>query len=66
MRNKLEYVEKNKFIYIVGRKYSAIANGSFIMVDYDTNKKKDLLLKVFMEFWPFCPYEPLIRKKFAE
>lgn len=50
MRNKLEYVEQNKCIYIVGRKYSAVANGSFIMVDHDTNPKKDLLLKVFMEF----------------
>ncbi len=50
MRNKLEYVEKNKCIYIVGRKYSAIANGSFIMVDHESNPKKNQLLKVFMEF----------------
>ena len=50
MRNKLEYVNKNKCIYIVGRKYSAIANGSCIMVDYEKNPKKDQLLKVFMEF----------------
>lgn len=50
MRSKLEYVNKNKCLYIVGRKYSAVANGSFVMIDHDTNPKKDLLLKVFMEF----------------
>ncbi|MBR2425804.1 MAG: hypothetical protein IKB16_03590 [Lentisphaeria bacterium] len=50
MRNKLEYVNKNKCLYIVGRKYTAVANGSFVMIDYDTNPRKDQLLKVFMEF----------------
>ena len=50
MRNKLDYVNKNKCLYIVGRKYTAVANGSFVMIDHDTNPKKDLLLKVFMEF----------------
>lgn len=50
MRNKLDYINKNKCLFIVGRKYTAVANGSFVMIDYDTNPKKDLLLKVFKDF----------------
>ena len=49
-RAKIEYVDKNKFIYIYGFKFSAISHGSFIMVDYEDNPLKDKLLEAFKNF----------------
>ena len=49
-RAKIEYVDKNGFIYIYGFKFSAISRGSFIMVDYETNPLKDKLLEAFNNF----------------
>ncbi|MBQ7730293.1 MAG: hypothetical protein IJT68_00490 [Lentisphaeria bacterium] len=49
-RAKIEYVDKNGFIYIYGFKYSAVSHGSFIMVDYETNPLKDKLLEAFKKF----------------
>jgi hypothetical protein len=49
-RAKIEYVDKNGFIYIYGFKYSAVSHGSFIMVDYETNPLKDRLLEAFKSF----------------
>jgi len=49
-REKIEYVDKNGFIYIYGFKFSAISHGSFIMVDYEDNPLKDELLKAFKNF----------------
>ena len=49
-RAKIDYVDKNGFIYIYGFKYSAISRGSFIMVDYETNPLKDKLLEAFNNF----------------
>ena len=49
-RAKIEYVDKNKFIYIYGFKFSAVSHGSFIMVDYEDNPLKDKLLEAFKSF----------------
>ena len=49
-RAKIEYVDKNKFIYIYGFKFPAVSNGSFIMVDYEDNPLKDKLLEAFKNF----------------
>ena len=49
-RAKIEYVEKNGFIYIYGFRYPAVARGSFIMVDYEENPLKDKLLEAFNNF----------------
>ena len=49
-RAKIEYVDKNGFIYIYGFKFSAISRGSFIMVDYEDNPLKDKLLEAFNNF----------------
>jgi len=49
-RAKIEYVDKNHFIYIYGFKFSAVSNGSFIMVDYEDNPLKDKLLEAFKNF----------------
>ena len=50
MRKKLDYVRKNKCIYIVGNRFPARVNGSFIMVDYESNPEKEKLIRVFDEF----------------
>ena len=49
-RAKIEYVNKNHFIYIYGFKFPAISRGSFIMVDYEDNPLKDQLLEAFKNF----------------
>ncbi len=49
-RSKIEYVDKNGFIYIYGFKFSAVSHGSFIMVDYEDNPLKDKLLEAFKSF----------------
>ena len=49
-RAKIEYVDKNKFIYIYGNKFPAVSHGSFIMVDYEENPLKDKLLEAFNNF----------------
>ena len=49
-RAKLDYVDKNGFIYIYGFKFPAISRGSFIMVDYEENPLKDKLLEAFNKF----------------
>ena len=49
-RAKIEYVDKNGFIYIYGFKFPAISRGSFIMVDYEDNPLKDQLLEAFNKF----------------
>ena len=50
MRKKLEYIKKNKCVYIVGIRYPARVNGSFVMVDYEINPQKDKLIEVFDNF----------------
>lgn len=49
-RAKIEYVDKNGFIYIYGFKFPAVSRGSFIMVDYEDNPLKDKLLEAFNKF----------------
>ena len=49
-RAKIEYVDKNGFIYIYGFKFPAVSRGSFIMVDYEENPLKDQLLEAFNNF----------------
>ena len=49
-RAKIEYVDKHGYIYIYGFKFPAVSRGSFIMVDYVDNPKKDELLKAFQQF----------------
>lgn len=49
-RAKIEYVDKNKFIYIYGNKFPAVSHGSFIMVDYVDNPLSDKLLEAFKSF----------------
>ena len=49
-RAKIEYVDKNGFIYIYGFKFPAVSRGSFIMVDYEDNPLRDKLLEAFKSF----------------
>ena len=49
-RARIEYVDKNKFIYIYGVKFPAGSHGSFIMVDYEDNPLRDKLLEAFKSF----------------
>ncbi len=50
MRAKLDYIIKHKCVFILGHKYPAAVNGSFVMIDHELNPQRDLLLKVFEEF----------------
>ena len=50
MKKKLDYIKKNECVYIVGNRFPARVNGSFVMVDYEINPQKDKLIRVFDEF----------------
>ena len=49
-RAKIDYVDEHGYIYIYGFKFPAISHGSFIMVDYEENPRKDELLEAFKSF----------------
>ena len=50
MRKKLDWIIDNKCVFILGRKYPAMVNGSFVMIDYEQNPKREILIKAFQEF----------------
>lgn len=50
MRKKLDYIRKNKCVYIVGNRFPARVNGSFVMVDHEINPEKETLIRVFDDF----------------
>lgn len=49
-RKKLEKIKENGCLYIWGIRYPAMANGSFVMIDYEQNPKRDLLIDAFESF----------------
>ena len=49
-RRKLESIEKSGVLYINGVEFSAVINGSFVMIAHDTNLKKKELLQAFKNF----------------
>ena len=51
-RERIEFAKKHKYIFLIGRKYEAIVNGSFIMVAANTNKEKNKIIKAFKSFKP--------------
>lgn len=52
MRKRLEYVDKNGFLYIAAFKLPALRHGSFVMMDYQRFKPetKKKLIKAFKDF----------------
>lgn len=49
-RKKLEKIEENGCLYILGIRYPAMVNGSFVMIDYEKNPKRELLIDAFESF----------------
>ncbi len=49
-RSRVEKIDENGFVYIIGLKVPARVNGSFVMIDADTNPEKDKLIKAFDSF----------------
>lgn len=49
-REKLASISAKGYVYLIGIKKTAVVNGSFVMVDSDINKKRELIEKVFREF----------------
>ena len=48
--SKIEKIDEGGFVYIVGIKYPAIRNGSFLLIDYEGNTSKDKIIKMFKDF----------------
>ncbi len=51
-KERLERIKTTGVMYVVGKKFKALVNGSFVMIDYDTHPDAARLEKVFMEFRP--------------
>lgn len=47
---KLEWIIENDCVYIVGLKYPVKVNGSFVMIDFEKNPKKDKIIEAFESF----------------
>jgi len=48
--DRLQKITKEGYVYLAGIKKRVLVNGSFILVDSDLNKKRELIEKTFMEF----------------
>jgi len=46
----LDRVDKNGVFYVVGVKFKAIRNGSFIMIDYEKHPDSNRIVKAFESF----------------
>ena len=51
-RQRIEFAKKHKYVFLIGRKYEAIVNGSFVMVAANSNKEKTKIIKAFKSFKP--------------
>ena len=49
-REHLEKIKEKGWVGIAGKKFSVAINGSFIMIDYESNPEKDKLLSAFNSF----------------
>ncbi|UDQ96610.1 hypothetical protein AAEX28_05995 [Lentisphaerota bacterium WC36G] len=49
-RERLEFAKKNGYIFIVGRKFEAFVNGSFVMISANSNKEKKKIIAAFKSF----------------
>ena len=49
-KKRLELVEKNKFLYIIGIKYPAFINGSFVMIQAESHPQKKKIIEIFNDF----------------
>jgi len=47
---KIEKIQENGHVYIIGLKYPVIVNGSFILMDYERNPSKDKIVEAFESF----------------
>ena len=49
-KEKLERVDETGVFYVVGIRYKAIRNGSYILIDYEKHPQKDAIVKAFETF----------------
>lgn len=47
---KIEKIQENGHVYIIGLKYPVIVNGSFVLMDYERNPSKDKIIEAFEKF----------------
>ena len=49
-KKRIELIEKNKYVYIMGLKFPAIVHGSFVLVNVNSNPKKHEIINAFKKF----------------
>jgi len=49
-KEKLDKIEENGSVYIMGVRFPALVNGSFMMMDYDQNPEKEKIVAAFKSF----------------
>lgn len=48
--HRYRLVEDSGVLYINGKKFKALRNGCFVMIDYDTHPKQEKIVKAFESF----------------
>lgn len=49
-RERLESIKVKKEMYVLGKKFTPVINGSFVMIDYEGNTDKERILDAFKSF----------------
>lgn len=49
-RERLERIKKDNFVYVEGKKYPVITNGTFMLLGYEVNPQRDRIIEVFNSF----------------
>lgn len=49
-KEKLKHVDETGVFYVVGIRYKAIRNGSYVLIDFEKHPQKDAVVKAFESF----------------
>ena len=49
-KEKLKHVDDTGVFYVVGIRYKAVRNGSYVLIDFEKHPQKDAIVKAFESF----------------
>jgi hypothetical protein len=49
-QKRLKELDENGYVFILGKKFNVLVNGSFVLMDYNQNKEEGKIVKAFDSF----------------